>query len=114
MIHMKLIVNTFAIAASLAVSSISSLAHAAPVTCVPGAIYTDSNSGIAIGIQCTNSATTYYAYSTLSGCSVGADTVKAFLSLAQAALLSGKSLSFVPTTCAANGAQVFTTLVLTR
>ena len=47
-----------------------------------------------LGISCTSA--TYYAYDIVSACSavVGADGLKAFLSLAQTAFLSGRFLDF--------------------
>lgn len=73
---------------------------AGPEYCVPEAVSWDKNYGARISIQCGSTA--YWSHHNRSSCSGhnrGADTLKAWLSLGQAALLSGKRVKVYFANC---------------
>ncbi len=86
-------------AVGLIVASVTSAACAQP--CTPTYVFFDNNGTNHFGVICQENGVQYHAYATLnsSGClQWGTDTVKAWFSMVEAALMSGKTLNLTPGT----------------
>jgi hypothetical protein len=100
MTNMRLVLSVVAVGTGVAVSAISLSAHAdSPFYCAPKSVYVtpfSSSTYVRISFDtgtCTGSPnSSYYAFSNMAGCSISANTVMAYSSMAQAALFSGKTL----------------------
>jgi len=89
MANKKTLVGVLSVVAGLAVAFVSTPAHAAPPNpCVVSKINTDYANGI--NVLCTGSSVWYHAGP--GNCGATSDGVKGYLSVAEAALLSGKNL----------------------
>src|ERR1017187_6897192 len=93
MTHKKTLISALSLVAGLAVASVSTPAHATTVNpCVVTALNTDNASNFTL--SCSG---TWYGASvgTCGSTTTTIDAVKEYLSVAQAALLSGKNLVIV-------------------
>jgi hypothetical protein len=95
-----------ALTSALAIGTTSSSALAdSYVTCTPNKVVFEPLDGDRVNIGCTNN--NFYTGSRSAACAnVDSDMLKGWLSLAQAALLSGKSLYIHYTSCGGNPRQV--------
>lgn len=92
----------------------SASAFATPQSCVPDATSWNDDTGGSLAIHCSNTNTWFFAKKALSGCTaVSVDTLKAWLSMAQAAILAGKTLTIDFTSCGGTATE-FTWLQLNK
>lgn len=98
----KQLVSILALASGLVVASTSAPASAAEITCSPTALTTSNGFGGHVAVQCADSGTWYNIFlsrSDVGACRNTSEAYRAYISLIQAAILAGKTLSFVTESC---------------